>query len=262
MTSPQSSGVSRRQFLRRTVAAAALPMIVPGSVLGLRGAVAPSNRIGFGIIGFGNRARGTLPTFMSFPEIQYVAVSDCREDRRKAGKEMVDNRYGNHDCKEYEDFRELLARKDVDAVSIATGTRWHGIASMYAARAGKDIYCEKPVSLTIAEGRALVNTCRAFGTVYQAGTQRRSTASYRFAVEMVRQGRIGRLQAAIGGEEAFGIFGREGRQLSAAPLIVHCYPSGRVHPERGECSRNRGGRRTAPSVGHGYRMKYPSRPRQ
>jgi predicted dehydrogenase len=193
MKSPQSSGVSRRQFLRRTVAAAALPMIVPGSVLGLRGAVAPSNRIGFGIIGFGNRARETLPTFLSFPEIQYVAVSDCREDRRKGGKQMVDNHYGNSDCKEYEDFRELLARKDVDAVSIATGTRWHGIASMYAARAGKDIYCEKPVSLTIAEGRALVNTCRAFGTVYQAGTQRRSTASYRFAVEMVRQGRIGRL---------------------------------------------------------------------
>jgi predicted dehydrogenase len=84
-------------------------------------------------------------------------------------------------------LRELLARKDVDAVSIATGNRWHGLGSIYAARAGKDIYCEKPVTLTIAEGRKRVETCRRFGTIYQAGTQRRSTASYRFAREMVRQ---------------------------------------------------------------------------
>ncbi len=105
----------------------------------------------------------------------------------------MDARYGNQDCTAYPDFRDLLARKDVDAVSIATGNRWHGLGSIYAARAGKDIYCEKPVTLTIGEGRKLVDTCRRFGTIYQAGTQRRSTASYRFAVEMVRQGRLGRL---------------------------------------------------------------------
>jgi len=185
--------LSRRQFLKRTSAAAALPLLVPGSVLGLSGAVAPSNRIVFGAIGVGNRALDTLPTFLSFPEIQYLAVCDCRADRLKNAKAKVDVRYGNQDCTAYPDFRELLARKDVDAVSIATGNRWHGLGSIYAARAGKDIYCEKPITLTIAEGRKLVDTCRRFGTVYQAGTQRRSTASYRFAIEMAQQGRLGRV---------------------------------------------------------------------
>lgn len=187
--------LNRRQFLRRTAGAVALPLILPGSVLGMGGATAPSNRIVFGAIGIGNRARDTLPTFLSFPEIQYVAVSDCRADRLKAAKDIVDHRYANQDCQAYPDFRDLLARKDVDAVSIATGNRWHGLGSIYAAKAGKDIYCEKPVSLTIAEGRALVDTCRNFGAIYQAGTQRRSTASYRFALEMVRQGKIGRLSS-------------------------------------------------------------------
>ena len=186
--------LSRRQFLNRAAAAVTLPLILPGSVLGLNGAVAPNNRIGFGAIGVGNRALDTLPTFLSFPEIQYVAVSDCRADRLKNAKAKVDARYGNQDCAACPDFQELLARKDVDAVSIATGNRWHGMASLYAARVGKDIYCEKPVTLTIGEGRKLADTCRRFGTVYQAGTQRRSTSSYRFAREMVRQGRIGHLQ--------------------------------------------------------------------
>ena len=191
---PQAApALSRRQFLKRATAAAALPLIVPGSVLGLNGAVAPNNRIGFGAMGVGNRAMDTLPTFLSFPDIQYVAVSDFRADRLKNAKAKVDAKYGNQDCAAYPDFREMLERKDVDAVAIATGNRWHGLGSMYAARAGKDIYCEKPVTLTIGEGRKLVDTCRRFGTIYQAGTQRRSTASYGFAMEMVRQGRIGHL---------------------------------------------------------------------
>jgi predicted dehydrogenase len=93
----------------------------------------------------------------------------------------------------YPDFRELLAQRDIDAVFIATGDRWHTTASIYAARAGKDIYSEKPISMTIREGRSLVEACRKYRTIFQAGTQRRSTASYRFAVDMVRQGRIGRI---------------------------------------------------------------------
>ena len=193
MKAQAASHLSRRQFLKRAATAAALPLVIPGSVLGLNGAVAPSNRIVFGSIGVGNRARATLPNFLSFAEIQWLAVCDCRADRLKSAKEIVDRHYGNQDCTAYPDFRDLLARKDVDAVSIATGNRWHGLGSIYAARAGKDIYCEKPVTLWIAEGRKLVETCRRFGTIYQAGTQRRSTASYRFAVEMVRQGKLGRL---------------------------------------------------------------------
>jgi predicted dehydrogenase len=203
-----SAPCTRRQFLCRTATAIAMPLIVPGSVLGLNGAVAPSNRIVFGGFGIGNRARATLPNFLSFKEIQYVAVSDAREDRLKSAKELVDAHYVNKDCQTYPDFRDLLARTDIDAISIATGNRWHGLGSIYAARSGKDIYCEKPVSLTINEGRALVDTCKRFGVVYQAGTQRRGTASYQFAREMVRQGKIGKLHTIE-------------MQVWAGPAIAH-----------------------------------------
>jgi predicted dehydrogenase len=195
MKSHPSAYLTRRQFLRRSAGAATLPLVVSSSVLGLNGATPPANRITFGAIGVGNRARAILPNFLSFPEIQFLAVSDCREDRLKSAKEMIDRQYGNEDCQAHPDFRDLLARKDVDAVLIATGNRWHGLGSIYAARAGKDIYCEKPVTLTIGEGRKLVETCKRFGTIYQAGTQRRSTSSYRFAMEMVRQGKIGKLKS-------------------------------------------------------------------
>ena len=193
MKTKRPDNLSRREFLHRAAVAAAVPLILPSSVLGRDGTVAPSNRIRFGGIGIGNRAASIIPNFLAFPEIQWVAVSDCRDDRLQSGKRMVDSHYHNTECRAYPDFRELLAQSDIDAVLIATGNRWHALASIYAARAGKDIYSEKPISLTISEGRALIDTCRRFGTVYQAGTQRRATASYRFAMEMVRQGKIGRV---------------------------------------------------------------------
>ncbi|MBU4461343.1 MAG: Gfo/Idh/MocA family oxidoreductase [Verrucomicrobia bacterium] len=193
MKSEHPLTLGRRSFLRQSLVLAAAPMIVPSRVLGLDGGIAPSNRIVFGGIGIGNRARAILPNFLWFPEVQWTAVSDARADRLKSAKALIDTHYGTPDCRVFSDFRELLAQKDIDAVLIATGNRWHAMASMFAARAGKDIYCEKPISLTINEGRRLVDTCRRFGTIYQAGTQRRSTASYAFAREMVRQGRIGRI---------------------------------------------------------------------
>jgi predicted dehydrogenase len=185
---------TRRLFIRHSSAALAVPLIVPAAVLGRSGGVAPSNRITYGAIGFGGRAQHILPNFLGFPDLRFLAVSDCREGRLRNAKQFIDAHYRNQDCDTYADFRELLARKDIDAVLIAIGNRWHGLASIYAARAGKDVYSEKPVTLTLAEGRVLVETCRRFGTVYQAGTQRRSTESYRFAKEMVQQGRIGRLK--------------------------------------------------------------------
>ncbi len=190
----RTPNLNRRQFLRSTLMAAALPAIAPGRALGLAGSVPPNDRIVFGVIGFGNRAQQIVPNFLGLPQVQIAAVSDCRADRLSNGKRVVDNRYGNADCQTYPDFRELLARQDIDAVLIATGNRWHALGSMYAARAGKDIYCEKPVSLTIHEGRRLVRACREFGIIYQAGTQRRGTSSYKFAREMVRAGRIGKLR--------------------------------------------------------------------
>lgn len=193
MNFPSTSRLNRRHFLQRAAVAAAAPMIVPGGVLGLNGAVAPSNRIVFGAIGVGNRARHILPNFLAMPDVQWVAVADARAERLASAKDMIDAHYGTKDCRAYADFREMLAQKGIDAVLIATGNRWHAMASMFAAHAGKDIYCEKPISLTIREGRLLVETCRRLGTIYQAGTQRRSTTSYRFAREMVLQGKIGRV---------------------------------------------------------------------
>jgi len=188
-----SQTLSRRRFFRRVAGCVTFPLVVPAAVLGRAGATAPNSRITFAGIGIGNRARAILPNFLGFPQIQFVGVADCREERLRSAKELVDAHYRNKDCRTHADFREVWERKDVDAVLIATGNRWHGLGSIYAARAGKDIYSEKPVTLTIAEGRALVETCRRFGTIYQAGTQRRSTESYAFAREMVRQGKIGKV---------------------------------------------------------------------
>lgn len=193
MATPFPQLHNRRSFLRRT-ASIALPTLIPATILGTRGAVAPSNQIRFGLIGFGNRARHILPNFLGFPDIRFLAVADCWGARRQAAKEFIDVHYRNTDCRTYSDFRELLNQQDIDAVLIAIGNRWHGLGSIYAARAGKDVYSEKPVTLTIAEGRVLVDTCRRFGTIYQAGTQRRATESYAYARNAVRRGRIGQLR--------------------------------------------------------------------
>jgi predicted dehydrogenase len=232
------SRLSRRLFLRRTAAGSALPLLIPGAVLGLNGAVAPSNRIAFGAIGVGNRAQAILPNFLSFRDLQFLAVADCRDDRLKGAKATVDRHYDNQDSQAYPDFRDLLARKDIDAVLIATGNRWHGLGSIYAARAGKDIYCEKPVTLTIGEGRQLVETCRRLGTIYQAGTQRRSTSSYAFAREMVRTGKIGKLQTvemqvwagpAIPSEKAAPVPNGWNYDIWLGQAPWHPFVPGRVH---------------------------------
>ena len=162
-----------------------------------RGAAAPSERIVLGVIGYGGRCGAILPHFLMFDDVQCVAVSDCRASRLAAAKQVVDNHNGNQDCAASADFRELLARRDIDAVLIATGDRWHTPLSILAAKSGKDIYCEKPVSLTIGEGRALVDTMTRYGTVHQTGHQRRSVGSYAFQVEMARSGKIGKVHTVI-----------------------------------------------------------------
>ncbi len=191
--------IHRRNFLKRTAAvgtAFSVPMIVPGSVLG-RDVPAPSERIALGVVGYGGRCSRILPHFMAFNDVQCTAVSDCRDNRLAAAKQTVDSHNDNQDCATYADFRELLDHPDLDAVLIATGDRWHTPLSILAAKAGKDIYCEKPISITIAEGRALVDTMNRYGTVYQAGHQRRSTGSYRFQIETARSGKIGRVHTIV-----------------------------------------------------------------
>jgi predicted dehydrogenase len=185
--------------LKRSAAAGmalAAPMLAPGHALG-KDAPAPSERITMGVIGYGGRCGAILPHFIAFDDVRCIAVSDCRADRLAGAKKVVDARYGNQDCATHPDFRDLLARTDVDAVLIATGDRWHAPLSILAARSGKDIYCEKPISLTIGESRALVDTTTRYGTVYQAGHQRRSVGSYRFQAEVVRSGKIGKVHTVI-----------------------------------------------------------------
>ena len=200
--------MNRRGFLRLgLLGAAAAPYVVPASVLGKGGAAPPSERIAMGAIGLGSRGRHDLTHFLKQPDVRCLAVCDCFADRRKAGKAMVDGHYGNKDCVATRFHDELFGRSDIDAVLIATGDRWHAVASILAAKAGKDVYCEKPVCLAIAEGRALVETTRRYGTVWQCGTQRRSNASYRFVVEVVRRGLIGKLHTITA---SFGTWGGGG----------------------------------------------------
>src|SRR6185369_4462203 len=151
-------GLSRREALRAalgTGAIAAAPLIVPASALGRGGAVAPSDRVTVGGLGIGSRGAADLKSFLSLADVQFVAVCDVRNERRETIKGMVDQKYGNHDCAIYGDQQELWARKDIDALLIATGDRWHTLLSVMSAKAGKDVYCEKPCSMTIADSRAL-----------------------------------------------------------------------------------------------------------
>ena len=191
---------TRREFLGaaiRTGAALAVPSIIPASALGRDGAIRPSERIVLGAIGIGNRGASDLRWMMGQKDVQFVAICDIRKSRRDAVKKIADTQYGNSDCAMYRDIREFLAtRSDLDAVLIATGDRWHALASIMAMRAGKDVYTEKPSCMTIAEGQAVVETARRYGRVYQTGTQRLSVANFVFCIEMARSGRLGNVHTA------------------------------------------------------------------
>jgi predicted dehydrogenase len=191
---------SRRQFLKFTASAlggvAAAPYIVPASVMGAEaGAVSPSERVTMGIIGCGGRGSDVMGHFLRQKDVQWLAVCDARQERQRGGKQMADGHSGKTDCAAYTDFREMIARPDLDACLIATGCHWHALASIYVARAGKDMYCEKPSTLTVGEGRAMAETMKRLGTVYQAGHQRRSVDSFRFMAEVVRKEMIGKLKS-------------------------------------------------------------------
>ena len=186
---------SRRSFLKRAGGAVALPMLAPASALGLDGKVAPSNRIVVAGIGLGRRGGGVFRGWV-LPEkdVQFVAICDVWKERRERIKKWADAHYGNKDCKMYIDMREMLARKDIDAVHIATGDRWHAPASVLAMRAGKDVYCEKPSAMTVREGQAVVATAQKYGRIYQAGIQRLSEPNFIVCNELLRLGRLGEVK--------------------------------------------------------------------
>ncbi|MCO6458239.1 MAG: Gfo/Idh/MocA family oxidoreductase [Pirellulaceae bacterium] len=187
---------SRRDFLWETAAAtaaASLASVVPAHVLGQERTTAPSDKIALGVIGIGPRCTYDLKSMLQFTDVRCVAIAEVQSSRRAAGKSLVDGHYGNQDCVVYRDFRELLDRKDIDAVLVATGDRWHAAASILAAQAGKDVYSEKPCGITIADCQTLADTMRDEGRVFQAGTQRRSVPNFQQAVDLVHRGRLGKL---------------------------------------------------------------------
>lgn len=194
MTRPNGS-ISRRRFLQQTAALAAAPYFVPATALGRGGKVAPSERIILGGIGVGGRGSFVLRWMMQEKDVQFVADCDANKQRRERVKKMVDEKYKNQDCKIYPDMREFLAlRTDLDAVLITTGDRWHALASIMAMRSGKDVYSEKPSCMTMAEGRAVVETAKRYRRIYQTGTQRLSEGNFTYCNEMLRLGRLGEVK--------------------------------------------------------------------
>ncbi len=210
----------RRQFLT-----ALTPAIVPGSALGLNGAVAPSERVSLGVIGTGNQGFNDMKAFLRDERVHVNAVCDVNRqspgywDGGIAGREPARSWVEWHYARErragtyqgvgaYEDFRDVLNRKDIDAVLIALPDHWHGVSVVAAANAGKDIYGQKPLSLTIAEGRAMVSAVKRNNRIFQCGSQQRSDVRFRKACEIVRNGRIGKLKTVLcglpGGTPDFG----------------------------------------------------------
>jgi hypothetical protein len=171
--------------------------VIPGRVLGKEGAVPPSDQIVMAGIGIGGRGSYDIGCFMQQPDVRFVACCDARADRRASVKRMIDGHYQNQDCKEYRDFREVLARPDIDAVLITTGSNNHSLLSIYSAKAGKDVYCEKPCSKTIAESIALAETFRRTARVFQGGMQRRNLPHFQFAIELANRGKLGKLKTVF-----------------------------------------------------------------
>lgn len=192
----QSETVTRRGLLRFAAGICSLPHVIPASVLG-RGGEAPSERITMACIGLGGRGKENLRSFMGHNHCRIVAVCDVNANRLAEAKKIVDDHYGDAGCGAYSDYREVLAREDIDAASIATPDAWHVLQSAEAARAGKDVFLEKPLGLSVREDIALREAIRRYDRVFQFGTQQRSDWNFGFACELVRNGRIGRLQRIV-----------------------------------------------------------------
>jgi predicted dehydrogenase len=193
---------NRRNFLKLTLATAAAPLVLPRHVWGADSA--PSGRLTMGFIGLGTQGRGLMRGFLG-RETRVVAVCDVDTTRRTDAKGMVDKHYGSSDCAAYTDFREVIARTDIDAVCIATPDHWHAIPMLAALRAGKDVYCEKPLTHNIHEAIEVMKAVDANGRVLQTGSMQRSMKEFRVACEVVRNGVIGKIERV---ECSFGDPGR------------------------------------------------------
>ena len=193
-----NNGITRRRFIQRNLsaamAAAAFPTLIPASVLGRNGQTAPSNKIVMGCIGVGPQGRGDMGNFLLQKDVQVLAVCDPARRNLNAALQQVNQQYPGTGCAAYCDFRQLLARADIDAVLIATPDHWHVPVALAAAKAKKDMYVEKPLGLSVAEDKLLRQAVRKHKRIFQFGTQQRSSGQFRLACELVRNGRIGQLK--------------------------------------------------------------------
>ena len=206
----KNKNMSRRRFLQQgaaTLGAVALPAIVPSTVLG---ASAPSNRITLGMIGMGLMMGGHFRGALNRDDAQVLAVCDVQRNRREAAKAKAEETYAKKSgagqykgCEAYLDYQELCARPDIDAVYVVTPDHWHAQCSLAAIRNGKDVYCQKPMTLTIKEGRLMSDACKQYGTVFQVGSQQRSEWAFRKACEIVRNGWIGKVHTIYAGLGSF-----------------------------------------------------------
>ena len=193
-TTPGSKSFSRRQFLATTALAAAAPTIITSCATADKKRASASERITLGMIGCGWQGGSNMNGFLNHKDCQVVAVCDVDQNHRQEAIQTVNGRYQNQDCKGYHDYRELLARKDIDAVMIATPDHWHELVAVEAARQGKDIYGEKPLGRTIAEQQAMVKAVHQNKRIWQTGSWQRSEKHFHYAAEIVRNGLIGRIK--------------------------------------------------------------------
>jgi predicted dehydrogenase len=253
MRAKRAVSASRRDFMaaagKGVLASAMLggfPAIVPASV---RGSASPGNRINIGAIGTGRISRAhDLPGLWKHETARIMAACDLDSHRVDGARALINKHYGDATGKKYDgvttytDYRELLANKDIDAVVISTPDHWHAIIAIDAVRAGKDVYLQKPASLTIAEGRALSDAVHRSGRIFQIGSQQRSSPQFRYAAELVRNGRIGQLrtvQVGLPGDPAGEVepdmpvpkgFNYD-MWLGSTPVVP--YTEKRVHPQAG-----------------------------
>jgi predicted dehydrogenase len=193
MKNQTANPFSRRKFLKAAGAALVLPTILPASVFGRSGNVAPSNRITLGVVGWGMMGPGNTRSFLYEDDCQVVAACDLDKDHLAAAVDTINRKNQNQDCKAYHDYRDLMARDDIDAVMLAVPDHWHALVATEAARQKKDIYGEKPLARTIQEQQAIVKAVQKNEVIWQTGSWQRSVASFHKAAEIVRNGLIGKV---------------------------------------------------------------------
>jgi predicted dehydrogenase len=187
------SGISRRHFLATAGLALAAPTIIPASALGRQDKPAPSGRITMGVVGWGMQGPGNTDAFLGLKDCQVVAACDLDKNHLQQALDKINGHYKNQDCKPYHDYREMMARKDIDAVMLAVPDHWHALVATEAARNKKDIYGEKPLARTIAEQQAIVKAIQENNRIWQTGSWQRSVGPFRKAAEIVRNGLIGKV---------------------------------------------------------------------